>query len=291
MNLLESSPTSVAPARPFPPQGAPRTSSFRMAMRILPARQRAAMGAIHAFCRAVDDVADADAPAPARRAALEAWRADVDACYAGRSAPRLAALAPYIDVYGLAPSDFHALIDGMLMDAQDQPLCAPSAATLDLYCDRVASAVGRLSVRVFGLPEGDGALLAHHLGRALQLTNILRDIDEDAGLGRVYLARERLLAAGMAPPTIDAGAAAILADPALPGACLATAAQARRHYAAADVILARNPGPAGRAPRLMAATYLALLARLAARGWAGPRAPVRLEAMARVRLLLRHGFG
>ena len=63
-------------------------------------------------------------------------------------------------------------------------------ATLDLYCDRVASAVGRLSVRVFGLPEHDGILLAHHLGRALQLTNILRDIDEDAAIGRLYLPRE-----------------------------------------------------------------------------------------------------
>ena len=78
-----------------------------------------------------------------------------------------------------------------------QDIRAPDLATLDLYCDRVASAVGRLSVRVFGLPEDDGIQLAHHLGRALQLTNILRDIDEDAGLGRLYLPREGLLLAGI----------------------------------------------------------------------------------------------
>ena len=78
-----------------------------------------------------------------------------------------------------------------------QDIRAPDLATLDLYCDRVASAVGRLSVRVFGLAEADGILLAHHLGRALQLTNILRDIDEDAGLGRLYLPREGLLHAGI----------------------------------------------------------------------------------------------
>ena len=78
-----------------------------------------------------------------------------------------------------------------------QDIRAPDLATLDLYCDRVASAVGRLSVRVFGLPEDDGILLAHHLGRALQLTNILRDIDEDAGIGRLYLPREGLLHAGI----------------------------------------------------------------------------------------------
>jgi phytoene/squalene synthetase len=107
----------------------------------------------------------------------------------------------------------------------------------------------------------------------------------------VYLARERLLAAGVAPETIGGGAQAIAADPALPGACMATVAQARRHFAAAEVILARNPGPAGRAPRLMAATYLALLARLVARGWSRPRTPVRLGAMARARILVRHGFG
>ena len=93
-----------------------------------------------------------------------------------------------------------------------QDIRAPDLATLDLYCDRVASAVGRLSVRVFGLPEDDGILLAHHLGRALQLTNILRDIDEDAGIGRLYLPREALLQAGIASddPLM------VISDPALP---------------------------------------------------------------------------
>jgi len=267
-----------------------RPSSFHLAMRLLPARQRAAMAAIYAFCRAIDDVADADDPPPERRAALEAWRAGLDACYTGAPPPHLAALARHIDAYGLAPADFHALIDGMLMDAQDAPLCAPNAAMLDLYCDRVASAVGRLSVRVFGMREGDGALLAHHLGRALQLTNILRDIDEDAARGRVYLARERLLGAGAALDAVEDGPVAILADPALPAACMATVAQARRHYEASEVILARNPGPPTRAPRLMAAVYHALLAQLVARGWQRPRAPVRVGGLARTRILLRHAF-
>src|SRR5258708_5637794 len=88
-------------------------------------------------------------------------------------------------------------------------------ATVEVYCDRVASAVGRLSVRVFGLPEDDGILLAHHLGRALQLTNILRDIDEDAALGRLYLPRERLLLAGIT----DDDPQKVIADRALPKVC------------------------------------------------------------------------
>ena len=242
-------------------------------MRLLPLRQRAAIGAIYAFCRAVDDIADGatprfapPAPPSARRAALEAWRADIDACYTGAPPPHLAALARHIDDYGLAPADFHALIDGMLMDAQDAPLCAPGAATLDLYCERVASAVGRLSVRVSGMRDGDGVLLAHHLGRALQLTNILRHIDEDAALGRVYLARERLLGAGVATEAIEAGAAAILLDAGLPAACMAT--------------LSRNRAAATRAPRLMAAVYRALLARL----------PVRVGGLVRAGILVRHVF-
>ena len=79
----------------------------------------------------------------------------------------------------------------MHMDVADD-IVAPDHATLDLYCDRVASAVGRLSIKVFGMEQGPGLELAHHLGRALQLTNILRDIDEDAAIGRLYLSRDYL---------------------------------------------------------------------------------------------------
>jgi len=267
------------------------SSSFHMAMRILPARQRAAMFDIYAFCRAVDDIVDGQAPPPAKRAALARWHADVDACYLGIAPPPLRTLARHIAGFGLACADFHAVIDGMLMDAQDRPLCAPPAATLDLYCDRVACAVGRLSVRVFGLPQEDGVLLAHHLGRALQLTNILRDIDEDAAVKRGYLPREHLAAAGIDDATCAAGAAAIAAHPGLPAACAAVAAQALRHYDAALLVLQRHRGPAGRAPRLMGATYRALLERLAARGWQQPRVPVRLGTFTRLGILLRHTMG
>ena len=152
---------------------------------------------IYSFCRQVDDIADSDGPRPERLAALQQWRDDIDALYQGHP-PRAAAglRRRRCERFGLKREDFLAIIDGMEMDVP-QDIRAPDLATLDLYCDRVASAVGRLSVRVFGLPEDDGILLAHHLGRALQLTNILRDIDEDAGLGRLYLPREGLLHAGI----------------------------------------------------------------------------------------------
>ena len=86
---------------------------------------------------------------------------------------------------------------------------APDLATLDLYCDRVAVAVGRLSTRVFGMEEAPGDELAHQLGRALQLTNILRDLDEDAEIGRLYLPRELLVQAGI--DSTDPGA--VIGDP------------------------------------------------------------------------------
>jgi phytoene synthase len=268
----------------------PAGSSFHMAMQILPAEKRAAMFDIYAFCRAVDDIADGDATPFEKRAALERWRDDVDASYRGLSPARLQSMQRHIEVFGLAREDFHALIDGMLMDAQARPICAPPASTLDLYCDRVASAAGRLSVRVFGMPPGDGVLLAHHLGRALQLTNILRDIDEDAAIGRAYLPRELLLGAGIDQDVCSQGAGAIAAHPALPKACAGVAAQARRHYAVARDVLRRNPGAPTRAPRLMAGVYQVLLGRLVARGWARPRAPVRVGNLARMAILLRHAI-
>ena len=180
-----------------PPSTAARSSgsSFYTAMRVLPAPQRDAMYEIYAFCRAVDDIADGEAPQAERRAGLERWRADIDRLYAGEPPAGLGRLAATAKRFGLAREDFLAVIDGMEMDVE-QDIRAPDFADLDLYCDRVASAVGRLSVRIFGLGEAEGRDLAHELGRALQLTNILRDLDEDAAVGRLYLPREALRGCG-----------------------------------------------------------------------------------------------
>src|SRR5262249_50077702 len=190
-----SGPVSVA--QPLP-QASRRASgsSFYSAMRILPRAQRDAMFEIYSFCRQVDDIADSRGPREARRAELDHWRADIDALYSGRAVPRTQGLVAPLHNFGLRREDFHAVIDGMEMDVVAD-IRAPDDATLDLYCNRVASAVGRLSVRVFGMDEQDGIALAHHLGRALQLTNILRDLDEDAALGRLYLPAEGLRKAGI----------------------------------------------------------------------------------------------
>src|SRR4029453_16705857 len=154
-----------------------------------------------------------------------------DALYQDNPPPRLQDYAASVRTFGLKREDFLAVVDGMEMDVP-QDIRAPDFATLDLYCDRVASAVGRLSVRVFGLPENDGVELAHHLGRALQLTNILRDIDEDAGLGRLYLPRESLLLAGITSDNPQK----VTADRALPKVCLPLPEGAKKYlYTAGDI--------------------------------------------------------
>lgn len=118
-------------------------SSFYLAMRILPAAQRDAMYQVYAFCRAVDDIADSDLPRAERAAGLDRWRADIDACFAGQPPKHLAALTREIRAFNLQRDDFHAMIDGMAMDAAED-ICAPDEATLDLYCDRVASSAGTM---------------------------------------------------------------------------------------------------------------------------------------------------
>jgi squalene synthase HpnD len=261
-------------------------SSFYAAMRILPAAQRDAMFLIYSFCRKVDDIADSDLPAERKRAELQQWRSDIDAVYAGRAPSQLAEYPATIKQFDLQRDDFLAVIDGMEMDARAADIRAPDWETLDLYCDRVASAVGRLSVNVFGLARTDGVALAYHLGRALQLTNILRDIDEDAGIGRLYLPREALTAAGIT--TSDPQAVAANAD--LTKACEPVVARARLHYQEARQIMDRNPRRLVRAPRIMGDYYERIFELLIARGFATPRAPVRVSKFTKFSILLRYAF-
>jgi len=248
------------------------SSSFYSAMRLMPKVEREAMFAIYMFCRLVDDIADdGTRPRPARAAALAEWRRDLDALYAGRPAGQAGFLQGPVQAFGLRQADFLDVIRGMEMDV-DADIRAPDLATLGLYCDRVAVAVGRLSTRIFGMDEAPGGDLAHHLGRALQLTNILRDLDEDADIGRLYLPRELLVQAGIE----GSEPGAVIGDGRVDGACRVLAAQALDHFAAADRLLRSRPRGRLLAPRLMAAVYHALLQRMLAEGWAPPRRRVRI---------------
>ncbi len=260
-------------------------SSFYLAMRIMPKPQREAMFEIYSFCRRVDDIADELGPRDARLAQLQHWRSNIDSLYGGKPPPHLAGLARAIRAFDLQREDFRTVIDGMEMDVVAD-IRAPDFATLDLYCDRVAGAVGRLSVRVFGMEREAGLALAHHLGRALQMTNILRDLDEDAGIGRLYLPREALNDAGIAgdDPAI------VIASPAIDKACAPVAARAERHFAEADKIMAASPRPAVRAPRIMGSAYRIIFDRIRARGWQAPRQRIRLSRWQFAGILLRYAI-
>jgi phytoene synthase len=258
-------------------------SSFYNGMRILPRAQREAMFEIYSFCRAVDDVADDPGPRDGRRAQLQQWRDDIDAIYRGAPPARLAGLAQAVRQFDLAREDFIAIIDGMEMDVVDD-IRAPDRATLDLYCDRVACAVGRLSVKVFGMAPEPGRALAHHLGRALQLTNILRDLDEDAEMGRLYLPREALLAAGIA----ITDPVAVIARPSIGEACATVVAMAKAEFEAATAIMARSPRRVVKAPRIMGQAYRVILDTLIARGFTPPRQRVRLPRAKLILIVLRN---
>lgn len=250
-------------------------SSFYAGMRVLPKDERLAMYAVYDFCRIVDDIADDQQGArPARMAQLDAWRHDLDALYAGGDPGRAAFLAPHVHRFALERADFEAVIDGMAMDVAAD-IRWPSEAELDTYCDLVASAVGRLSVNIFGMERETGVALAFHLGRALQLTNILRDIDEDAAIGRVYIPIEALRLAGIEPTT----PAAIATDPRLDPAARHMAARAHEHYREAGRILAAKPKGHLIAPRLMEIAYARMLRTMEQIGWAPPRERVRTNKL------------
>jgi presqualene diphosphate synthase len=269
--------------KPTPAAERASRSSFYMGMRILPRAQREAMFEIYSFCRAVDDIADDPGPRELRREQLARWRSDIDAVYRGAPPPQLARLAQAVRGFDLQREDFIAIIDGMEMDVVAD-IRAPDRATLDLYCDRVACAVGRLSVRVFGMQFDAGIALAHHLGRALQLTNVLRDLDEDAALGRLYLPREVLQAAGITATDPRE----VLAHPAISKVCAVIVELAQEHFAKAKTIMAQSPRRVVRAPRIMGEAYRVILEALVVRDFAPPRPPIRLPRAKLVFIVLRN---
>lgn len=262
-------------------------SSFYWAMRLMDARRRSALFGIYAFCREVDDIADGDLPADRKSAGLAAWRARLDAIGDGREATPLGrVLHEAIRDHGLARTDFEAVIAGMEMDAEG-PVIAPDEATLDLYCDRVASAVGRLCVRVFGAPEDAGRELADRLGRALQLTNIIRDVEEDARMGRLYLPADLLARHGIASrdPLGVAGA------PALVAVRRDLAREAERAFRDAGAALDRCDRGDLRPAVIMMKVYERVFRRMVARDFrAEPQGRLaRLaEKAARLAIALRH---
>lgn len=261
-------------------------TSFFWGMRILPAERRAAMYAVYAFCREVDDIADEGGDLDAKRRDLACWRAEIDRLYEGRpEMPTARALLGPVRRYDLPREEFLALIEGMETDAEPA-IHGLSEDELRLYCRRVAGAVGLLSVRVFGDPSETARDLAVAQGDALQLTNILRDLAEDAARDRLYLPHELLDRHGIASRV----PAEVLAHPALPAVCAELAARARAAYGRVDDLLRHCDRRAMRPAVIMLESYRAILDRLERRGWSDPHIRVKVPKPVKLWLVLRHGW-
>ncbi len=261
-------------------------SSFFWGMRILPRARREAMYAIYAFCREVDDIADGPGTEAQKLTRLRQWRAEIGQLFAGipKSLTARALLRPAA-AFDLQRDDFLAIIDGVEMDAR-RIMRAPPMAELEQYCARVAGAVGLLSIRAFG--DGSRGARAHALalGQALQLTNILRDLCEDAECGRLYLPRELLLKHGIT--TTDP--MTVLRHEALPAVCAEVAATARQRFDDAAAALADCDRQALRPAVIMMMIYRRILDRLVHRGWHRLDESVDVPRPEKIWIALRHGI-
>ena len=166
-------------------------SSFYYSFLFLPADKRAAITALYAFCREVDDVADECHDPHLARTKLAWWRDELARLYAGTpNHPVTRALLPALETYALPREAFEEIIDGMEMDLDHDRYA--DFNSLKLYCHRVAGVVGELSARIFGFRAHGTLDYAQTLGLAFQLTNIIRDVGEDARRGRIYLPQDEL---------------------------------------------------------------------------------------------------
>lgn len=261
-------------------------TSFAAGMRILSKPRRAAMHAIYAFCREVDDIADSERPAVEKRIGLAAWRAEIDSLY--RGAPKtptgLALLEP-VRAFDLPREEFLLMIEGMEMDAEG-PIVAPSMHELSRYTRRVAGSVGMLSMPVFGAPRNEPARdFALSLGDALQLTNILRDVSEDAGIGRLYLPRELLEKHGA---RLDASA--VGGSRALGAVARDLGAIARQRFAGARAALTQLNWRILRPALLMMGVYETYLNRLEQSGWNVLDTPARISKLEKAAIAMRWFF-
>ncbi len=171
-------------------------SSFYYSFRFLPEQQRRAITALYAFCREIDDVVDECRDVQVARIKLNWWREEITRLFNNNpSHPICKALLPHAGTFNLDQTHFNAVIDGMGMDLE-QSVYADFEA-LSLYCYRVASVIGLMSAAIFGYQQPDTLKYAHDLGIAFQLTNIIRDVREDAQRGRIYLPQDEMMQFGV----------------------------------------------------------------------------------------------
>jgi phytoene synthase len=229
-------------------------SSFTSSFRFLPAEKRRAMTVLYAFCREIDDVVDECSDADVARTTLNWWRSELAATYSGRPThPVCLALVDIVKQFDLPQEHLLEIVDGMEMDL-DQPRYA-DFKSLQLYCYRVASVVGLLSAEIFGYTDRETLKYAHDLGLAFQLTNIIRDVGEDARRNRIYLPMDEMQQFGVtANDILNANE-----TEAFHKLMAFQIERARRYYRQAFSHLPAADRKAQRAGLIMAEIYLAVL--------------------------------
>jgi len=176
----------MTPAQYVQEKAAASGSSFYYAFLFLPPPRRAAITAFYAFCREVDDVVDEARDASVAATKLAWWQAEVQRAYAGQPThPVMLALMPLAADYGISAAQLQAIIRGCQMDLEQTRYL--DFAALQQYCHLVAGVVGEVAAQIFGQSQPQTTQYAHTLGQALQLTNIIRDVGEDAKIGRIYI--------------------------------------------------------------------------------------------------------
>jgi phytoene synthase len=253
------------------------SSSFRLGMACLAQERRRAIHALYAFCRVVDDAADCSAPMAERRRFVERWREELMPRTATPRTPVGRELSWALERFELPAAELHLLLDGLAADAADR-VRIPDEAALEQYCRAVAGTVGLLSIRIFGATDAEEFAL--RLARALQLVNVLRDIDEDAARDRVYVPASVLSALGIA----DGHGREVVGHCRFGQAWAALVAQAEAAFGSAEQALAGLDRHALRPALLMRASYLPLLGKLKAQGWQQGRPRLRLGPVDRIRL-------
>lgn len=237
-------------------------SSFYYAFLFLPPERRRAITALYAFCREVDDVVDECTESSVARMKLTWWRTQVDALYRGEAEhPVMKALAPHVEPLGIRDRQLYAVIEGMEMDL-DQ-LRYPDWASLEKYCWHAAGVVGEMSAGIFGPVSPETLRYARNLGTAFQLTNIIRDVGDDARRGRIYLPQEDLDRFQVKPSDILNG----IHSENFVALMRFETQRAREHYREAMRALPSEQRRAQRPGLMMAAIYATLLDEIERDGW------------------------
>ena len=240
-----------------------RDTSFYYSFLVLPPRKRRAIIAVWDFCRAVDDAVDEEIAGSNPAQQLAIWRAELGACFAGGTpgTPQGRALQPFVEEFHLPREPFDELITGVAMDLELVRYSTFEA--LEQYCRRVASMVGLICVEIFGYRDERARSYAVHLGMALQLTNIIRDVATDLRRGRVYLPVEDLVRFGVTAETLAEGRATPPVRELLRFEC----ERAREYYRRAAAELPQSDARSLVAAEIMGGIYFAILQRIERAGY------------------------